>query len=148
MASRGIEYIWKVARPKNEAIAKALMYAAYQTAIQTDPNTSKVLIRSYVHPSTRTCGVYKKDNPHLTISVKTPKTELEGKHQSSHGYTPHINSFNVTKVVPNDYIKDDNVGNTWPAEMETRPHETITGEPALLGPNDDFITWPAEETGE
>lgn len=45
MASPAIEYIWKVARPKNEAIARALMYAAYATAIQTDPKTKIVLIR-------------------------------------------------------------------------------------------------------
>ncbi|KAI1150863.1 hypothetical protein F4825DRAFT_424785 [Nemania diffusa] len=49
------------------------------------------------------------------------KTVVEGKHQSSHGYTPHINSFNVNRVVSNDYIKDDNVGNPWPAGLETRP---------------------------
>jgi len=44
MTSRAIEYIWKVARPKNEAIARALMFAAYETAIKTDPNTTQVLI--------------------------------------------------------------------------------------------------------
>lgn len=45
MATQAIEYIWKIARPKNEAIARALMYAAYMTAIQTDPQTKIVLIR-------------------------------------------------------------------------------------------------------
>jgi hypothetical protein len=45
MATQTIEYIWKIARPKNEAIARALMYAAYTTAIETDPNTTRVLIR-------------------------------------------------------------------------------------------------------
>lgn len=45
MATQAIEYIWKIARPKNEAVARALMYAAYTTAIQTDPQTKIVLIR-------------------------------------------------------------------------------------------------------
>lgn len=87
-------------------------------------------------------------NPSPISEVKTLDSAKEGKQQSSHGYTPHINSFNVSKVVPSDYIKDDNVGNAWPAEMETRPKETITGKPALLGPSDDFVTWSSEETGE
>lgn len=73
---------------------------------------------------------------------------MERKHQTSHGYTPHINSFNVNNVVPSNYIKNDNMGGAWPAEMSTRPKETSTGAPALLGPNDDFITWPSEESGE
>ncbi|KAK3386144.1 hypothetical protein B0H63DRAFT_510749 [Podospora didyma] len=128
MSSRAIEYIWKVARPKNEAIAKALI--------------------SYIHPSTRTRGVYVKDNPHLTLSVKNTETAKEGKHQTAHGYTPHINSFNVNNVVPSSNVKDDSMGNAWPAEMDTRPKDVVFGEPSLLGPAEDFITWPSEETGE
>jgi hypothetical protein len=45
MSQQAREYIWKVARPKNEAIARAVMYAAYQTAIQTDQSSTRVLIR-------------------------------------------------------------------------------------------------------
>lgn len=45
MAARSIIFIWKIARPKNEAIARGLAYAAYITAIQTDPNATVVLIR-------------------------------------------------------------------------------------------------------
>ncbi|SMR64606.1 unnamed protein product [Zymoseptoria tritici ST99CH_3D1] len=61
MAARTIEYIWKITRPKDEAIARALMHAAYQTAVQTDPNTTQVLIRSYVDTSTKTRGMHRPD---------------------------------------------------------------------------------------
>ncbi|SMR62115.1 unnamed protein product [Zymoseptoria tritici ST99CH_1E4] len=126
MAARTIEYIWKITRPKDEAIARALMHAAYQTAVQTDPNTTQVLIRSYVHTSTKTRGMHRPDDPLVTISLKNP-------------------------VVPSDYIKDDRVAKAWPARMATNPKDTFAGEPGLLGPNDtknSFITWPSEETGE
>ncbi|CAG7960306.1 unnamed protein product [Penicillium salamii] len=148
MATQAIEYIWKIARPKNEAIARALMYAAYMTAIQTDPQTKIVLIRSYIHPTTRTGGVYVKDKSHITVSVKNLQTIRSGQHQSSHGYTPHLNSFEVNRVSPSSVIKGDSVGGAWPASMETRPKDTSTGPPALLGPKSEFITWPSEETGE
>ncbi|OAA37001.1 hypothetical protein NOR_07277 [Metarhizium rileyi] len=104
MASRQIEYIWKVARPRNEAIARALMYAAYQTAIQTDPNTTQVLIRSYIHASTRSRGTYRKDDPHVTIAIKNPDTVKGDKHQASHGYTAHPRSFNILRVSPSGYM--------------------------------------------
>ncbi|KAJ5737896.1 uncharacterized protein N7483_003021 [Penicillium malachiteum] len=138
MASQAIEYIWKIARPKNEVIARALMYAAYTTAIQTDPHTKIVLIR----------GFYIKDKSHITVSVKNPHTIQSGEHQSSHGYTPHLNSFEVNMVSPSSVIKGDMIGNAWPPSMETRPKDKFTGPPALLGPKVEFITWPSEETGE
>ncbi|SMQ56276.1 unnamed protein product [Zymoseptoria tritici ST99CH_3D7] len=151
MSARTIEYIWKVARPRDEAIARALMYAAYQTAVQTDPDTTQVLIRSYVHTSTKTRGMHRPDDPHVTISLKNSATAQQQKHQTSHGYTNDVRSFNVVKVVPSDYIKDDRVAKAWPARMATNPKDTFAGEPGLLGPNDtknSFITWPSEETGE
>ncbi|CCF33698.1 hypothetical protein CH063_05839, partial [Colletotrichum higginsianum] len=138
----------KFKRLRNRRTARALMFAADQPAIQTDPNTTQVLIRSYIHPSTRTRGVYVKDNPHITISVKNPETAKQGEHESSHSYTPHLKSFNVVTVVRGGYIKDDRVGNTWPSEIEARPRDAITGDPGLLGPKEEFITWPAEKTGE
>ncbi|KAK0745744.1 hypothetical protein B0T18DRAFT_410089 [Schizothecium vesticola] len=147
MSARTIEYIWKVARPKNEAIARALMYAAYQTAMQTDPNTTQVLIRSYIPPSIRTGGIYRKDNPHITLSLKNMETAREGKHQTTHGYTPHINSFNVEYVVPS-IIKDDAVGNAWPADMETKLRDIFTGELGPLGLAENFFTWPFEKAGK
>jgi hypothetical protein len=104
--------------------------------------------RSYIHPSTRTRGVYRKDNPHITLSVKNTETVKAGKHQTAHGYTPHIYSFNVNLVIPGAGIRDDAVGNAWPAEMESRPKDVVTGEPGLLGPAEAFITWPCEGTGE
>lgn len=45
MASRTITYVWKIPRPKNEGFARALMAAAYATAMQTDANVTQVLIR-------------------------------------------------------------------------------------------------------
>ncbi|KAH8762146.1 hypothetical protein F5883DRAFT_605965 [Diaporthe sp. PMI_573] len=133
---------------KNEAVARALMFAAYKTAIETDPNTTKVLIRSYIHPSTRTQGVYKKDQSHITVSVKNQQTDQAGQHQSSHGYTPGMHSFNVNRVSPSSVIKADTVDNAWPESMKERPKDSFAGPPSLLGPEDDFITWPSEETGE
>ncbi|KAF2868285.1 hypothetical protein BDV95DRAFT_610250 [Massariosphaeria phaeospora] len=148
MSSHAIEYIWKIARPKNEAIARALMYAAYETAIKTDSNTTKVLIRSYIHPTTRTGGVYVKDQTHITVAVKNAQTTQLGQHQSSHGYTPDLRSFEVNRVSPSNIIKGDNVNATWPPSMEMRPKDTFSGPPGLLGPKSEFITWPSEETGE
>ncbi|GAB1311835.1 hypothetical protein MFIFM68171_02045 [Madurella fahalii] len=149
MASRSIEYIWKIARPKNEAVARAVMYAAYQTAIATDPNATRVLIRSYIHPTTWEAGKgFVKDDPHITISVKNPDMDKEKKHLTSHGYTPHLNSFNVIKVEPAPRILKDEGSTAWPAETATKPRETIGGPPGLLGPVEDFIAWPSEETGE
>lgn len=43
--SQEIVYIWKVERPADEKVARALMRAAYHTALQTDPKTTQVLIR-------------------------------------------------------------------------------------------------------
>jgi len=43
--SQEIVYIWKVSRPANENVARALMRAAYHTAIQADPKATQVLIR-------------------------------------------------------------------------------------------------------
>ncbi|OJD22996.1 hypothetical protein ACJ73_05653 [Blastomyces percursus] len=143
-----IECIWKVARPKNETIVRALMYASYQTAIQTDPNTTRVLIRSYISPSTRTNGAWVKDKPHITVSVKNPQTSQVGQHQTSHGYTPHIKSFDVIRVSPNSNIANDSSSLAWPASMETNDKDTFTGPPLLLGPKGQFFTWPSEETGE
>ncbi|EQL37402.1 hypothetical protein RJ035_003245 [Blastomyces gilchristii] len=148
MASQTIEYIWKIARPKNETIARALMHAAYETAIQTDPNTTRVLIRSYIHPSTRTRGKYVKDEPHITVAVKNPQLSLNKQHRSNHGYTPHIRSFDVTRVSPADGLTNDGASSAWPDSVETKVKETIAGPPAVLGPKSQFITWPSEETGE
>lgn len=44
------------------------------------------------------------------MSVKIPETVKEGKYQSAHGNPPHISSFNVNKVIPSQYVKDDNFG--------------------------------------
>lgn len=104
--------------------------------------------RSYIHPSTRTNGAWVKDKPHITVSVKNPQTSQAGQHQTSHGYTPHITSFDVIKVSPNLYIADDSSSLAWPASMETNDKDTFTGPPLLLGPKGQFFTWPSEETGE
>ena len=165
MSSRVIEYIWKVARPKDEGIARALMYAAYKTAVATDPNATKVLIRyvsfqnhrrtanisysrSYIHPTTRTGGVIFKDQTHITISVKNEQTAQSGQYLSSHGYIPYLKSFEVNRVKPSNFIKGDDVNKVWLADMESRPSDTCEGPPALLGPKNQYITWPSEETGE
>ncbi|KAJ6184732.1 hypothetical protein N7519_006033 [Penicillium mononematosum] len=148
MASRTIEYVWKVARPKDEDVARALIYAAYTTAIQTDPRTTRVLIRSYTHPTTRMGGVYAKDQSHITISVKNQKTIQSGQHQSSHGYTRHIKPFEVIRVSPSGVLKSDSGDMAWPPSMGMNPRESFTGPPALLGLKNAFITWPSEETGE
>lgn len=58
MASQAIEYIWKIQRPKDEDIAQALMAAAYKTAMETDPNTTQILIRYDLDlSSSGTCGL-------------------------------------------------------------------------------------------
>ncbi|POR32695.1 Uncharacterized protein TPAR_07104 [Tolypocladium paradoxum] len=128
MASQRIEYIWKVARPKNEVIARGLI--------------------SYIHPTTCTRGRFVTDRPHITVSVKNPVTEQARKHQTSHGYTPHINSFEIVEVSPASGTRDDVSSLAWPEDADSRPRETIEGPPALLGPKNAFITWPSEETGE
>jgi hypothetical protein len=104
--------------------------------------------RSYVHATTRTRRTYKKDAPHVTISVKNPVTAEQQKHQTSHGYTNGPRSFDVVKVTPSSFIAEDAESEAWPADMATRPKDTFAGEPGLLGPKETFITWPSVETGE
>ncbi|KAJ5682885.1 hypothetical protein N7462_006050 [Penicillium macrosclerotiorum] len=143
-----IEYIWKIARPKNDTIAKAIMYTAYQTAIQTDPNPVQVLIRSYVHATTKTPGgKFKKDLPHITVPVKNQAMMVRKTHIASHGYTTKIQSVNVTRVTPSA-AKKDFIGSAWPDTMSQRPKESHTGTPMDLGPNESFYTWPSEQTGQ
>lgn len=68
---------------------------------------------------------------------------------SSHGYTPHLNSFNVIKVSPAPAVLKDEGSKAWPVEETAmKPRETVAGPPGLLGPKEAYITWPSEETGE
>lgn len=89
-----------------------------------------------------------KEEPHITISVKNPDTEKEKKHVTSHGYTPHVNSFNVVRVEPARKVVKDKESKAWPKEAATKLRETVNGPPGLLGPVESFIVWPSEETGE
>lgn len=89
-----------------------------------------------------------KGQAHITISVKNPETAKAGQHQSSYGYTPELRTLAVVRVSPSTEIKNDNIGGAWPATMAERPKEVYDGQPALLGPRSEFITWPSEEAGE
>ncbi|KAL4783311.1 hypothetical protein BJX76DRAFT_358173 [Aspergillus varians] len=114
MAARTITYIWKIPRPANEGLARALLHAAYKTAVATDPNTTTALIRSRIHPTTRTGGVYRPDQPHITIAVKNALNLENGTHRASHGYTPHMRSCDVINVRPSEYEKPDSMRGVWP----------------------------------
>ena len=59
-----------------------------------------------------------------------------------------MNSFAVNRVSPNEFIAKDSTSTVWAASVEDRPKDVFSGPPSLLGPKDDFITWPSEETGE
>ena len=48
MSSRAITYVWKFKRPKDEKKVRALIAAAYQTAITMDTCPTKILIRYYI----------------------------------------------------------------------------------------------------
>lgn len=45
MASRTITYVWKIPRPRKDLLARGIMADAYQTAPETDPTVTTVLIR-------------------------------------------------------------------------------------------------------
>ncbi|KAK4233740.1 hypothetical protein C8A03DRAFT_19230 [Achaetomium macrosporum] len=141
MALRQIEFIWKVVRPKDEGAPRAIMYAAWKTAIATDPNTTQVLIRTFKD------GVWQLDKPHITISAKNPDTAKEQKHQSSHSYTPHMTSVNVVEVKANPNLFHDSGSPAWD-DIATKHREIIEEPPSLLGAEEQFITWPSEQTGE
>ncbi|KAF7867351.1 hypothetical protein EAF04_005434 [Stromatinia cepivora] len=146
MSGQSIKYIWKFPPPKDVVIQRALILAAYITAIQTDPNPTQVLIRSGIHLTTRTGGVYRPDLSHITVSVKNKQMEQIKQHQASHGYTESATSFNVTKVVPRA-TKPDHIHNSWPSAMAERPTEIIEGPPNLLDPETDsiFAAWASKE---
>jgi hypothetical protein len=76
--------------------------------------------RSYIHPTTLQPGKgFAKDDPHITISVKNPDTERAEQHTSSHGYTLHVNSFDVIKVKPPSQILKNKGSHACPQETET-----------------------------
>lgn len=127
MATRMVRYIWKIPRPADPRVAQALMSASYQTAMATNPNTVEVLIRSNIHASTRTQGVYRADAPHITIAVKDTMQQASRTHEASHGYTASIASTVVVDVRPSGYSKPDDTKDTrgkeiWPAGL---PYEDI-----------------------
>ncbi|KAL4961927.1 uncharacterized protein BDV14DRAFT_203242 [Aspergillus stella-maris] len=99
-----MKYIWKIMRPAHEGTARAILQAAYRTAMQPDPTTTVTYIRSLVHPNTIYRGRFVEDEPHITISVKNPHTAATGQHQSSHGYMPHLRSYEVISVSPSGHI--------------------------------------------
>ncbi|KAL9104588.1 MAG: hypothetical protein Q9163_000453 [Psora crenata] len=127
MAPKAITYVWKITRPNDESKARDWMAAAYATAIQTDPNVTQVLIRSGIHPTTFTGGKHVPDAPHITIAVKNPKTQQNGTHETSHGYTESLQSARIVRVKPSGYVKSDSDNNVWPQGL---PREVVQGNPA------------------
>ncbi|KAL8724672.1 MAG: hypothetical protein Q9181_006722 [Wetmoreana brouardii] len=122
-----VDYEWLMDRPDSNNYAKKLMRAAYNTAIQVDPKVSKICMRSDVHVDTVVGGIKQKDPPHITVSSKTPEQEQAGTHVTAHGYTPELNSLNITRVSPNNHEKLDSKMNPntnspyWPANLPKEP---------------------------
>lgn len=90
-------------------------------------------------------GVPVVDDPHLTVSVKTPATAKKNKHQTVHGYTEHAKSYDVVRVKTNGFKKDD-CEDDWPAHMATKPRDVLRGEPRPLAPQAGPSTQPSKSS--
>ncbi|KAL8930418.1 MAG: hypothetical protein Q9208_000602 [Pyrenodesmia sp. 3 TL-2023] len=105
---KAVKYVWKMPRPLKERYAEDLMDAAYFTAMETDPDTKEILIRSDAHSTTRIGGEWVADPPHITVSCKNAEQVRSGTHQTSHGYTKSLTDLEILRVTPDGFAKADN----------------------------------------